>query len=103
MFPLSTVVFPDAELPLHVFEPRYRQLVADVLETTREFGTVLITAGSEVGGGDRRAEIGTLVRVEMAMPLEDGRWLLATLLVALVAWRSLRRFVALLGDGKDPA
>jgi len=78
MFPLSTVVFPDAELPLHVFEPRYRQLVADVLETTREFGTVLITAGSEVGGGDRRAEIGTLVRVEMAMPLEDGRWLLAT-------------------------
>jgi Lon protease-like protein len=78
MFPLSTVVFPDAELPLHVFEPRYRQLVADVLETTREFGTVLITAGSEVGGGDRRADVGTLVRVEMAMPLEDGRWLLAT-------------------------
>ncbi len=78
MFPLSTVVFPDAELPLHIFEPRYRALVDDILENDREFGTVLITAGSEVGGGDRRAEVGTLVRIEMAMPFEDGRWLLAT-------------------------
>ena len=78
MFPLSTVVFPDAELPLHIFEPRYQALVNDILENDREFGTVLITAGSEVGGGDRRAEVGTLVRIEMAMPFEDGRWLLAT-------------------------
>ena len=78
MFPLSTVVFPGAELPLHVFEERYRRLVGDVLDGNREFGTVLITAGSEVGGGDRRSEIGTLVLIEMAAPFDDGRWLLAS-------------------------
>ena len=78
MFPLSTVLFPGVELPLHVFEERYRQLVADVLATTREFGTVLITAGSEVGGGDRRSDVGTLVTIAMAAPFDDGRWLLAT-------------------------
>ena len=78
MFPLSTVLFPGVELPLHVFEERYRQLVADVLATTREFGTVLITAGSEVGGGDRRSDVGTLVTIDMAAPFDDGRWLLAT-------------------------
>ena len=78
MFPLSTVLFPGAELPLHVFEDRYRSLVADVLETTREFGTVLITAGSEVGGSDRRSDVGALVAIEMAAPFADGRWLLAT-------------------------
>ena len=32
MFPLSTVLFPGMRLPLHIFEPRYRQLVADLLE-----------------------------------------------------------------------
>ena len=78
MFPLSTVLFPGVELPLHVFEERYRQLVADVLATTREFGTVLITAGSEVGGGDRRSDVGTLVTIDMAAPFDDGRGLLAT-------------------------
>lgn len=75
MFPLSTVLFPSAELPIHIFEPRYRALIADVLETTNEFGTVLIKAGSEVGGGDQREDVGTLLRVEMAVPFEDGRWM----------------------------
>lgn len=76
MFPLSTVLFPGADLPLHVFEPRYRQLIDDVADTTRRFGTVLISAGREVGGGDRRCTIGTIVNIEMLMPLEDGRSIL---------------------------
>lgn len=78
MFPLSTVVFPGGLLPLHVFEERYRALVADVLDAGLEFGTVLITAGSEVGGGDRRSSLGTRLRIEAAEPVEDGRWLLVT-------------------------
>jgi hypothetical protein len=76
MFPLSTVLFPGADLPLHVFEPRYRQLIADVADSTRTFGTVLISAGSEVGGGDRRCTIGTRLGIEMLMDLEDGRSIL---------------------------
>ena len=73
MFPLSTVLFPRSELPLHVFEPRYRELIADCLAGESEFGVVLIERGSEVGGGDSRASIGTLAHIESTTPLGDGR------------------------------
>jgi ATP-dependent Lon protease len=44
LFPLpQTVLFPGALLPLHVFEPRYRALVRDILETHRALSVVLIT------------------------------------------------------------
>src|SRR5665213_2195919 len=54
MFPLSSVLFPGAALPLRIFEDRYRHLVADVMTGDRAFGVVLIARGSEVGGGDAR-------------------------------------------------
>jgi uncharacterized protein len=76
MFPLSAVLFPHAELPLHVFEPRYRQLMADCLSGDGEFGVVLIERGSEVGGGDQRVGVGTVAHIEKAAPLPDGRWFL---------------------------
>jgi Lon protease-like protein len=78
MFPLSTVLFPQAVLPLHVFEPRYRALVADCLAGSGEFGVVLISRGSEVGGGDERLAVGTVARIDTASPLPDGRWSLVT-------------------------
>lgn len=73
MFPLSTVLFPHAELPLHVFEPRYRSLTEDCLAGDRRFGVVLISRGSEVGGGDERYRIGTVARIEAVSRLDDGR------------------------------
>jgi Lon protease-like protein len=76
MFPLSTVLFPEAPLPLHVFEPRYRRLTADCLAGDGTFGVVLITRGSEVGGGDQRVSVGTVAQIEEAAPLPDGRWVL---------------------------
>ena len=75
MFPLSTVLFPCAGLPLHVFEARYRALIADCLASDREFGVVLIARGSEVGGGDQRVDVGTLARIDQVAELEDGRML----------------------------
>ncbi|MGO9455713.1 MAG: LON peptidase substrate-binding domain-containing protein [Acidimicrobiales bacterium] len=78
MFPLSTVLFPSSVLPLHVFEPRYRALVADCLAGSGEFGVVLIARGSEVGGGDERLRVGTVARIDRASPLSDGRWSLVT-------------------------
>lgn len=75
MFPLSTVLFPLAGLPLHVFEDRYRALMADCLDRDGEFGVVLIARGSEVGGGDRRVDVGTVARIDQAAELEDGRML----------------------------
>ncbi len=58
MFPLGTVLFPYALLPLHVFEPRYRVMIRHVMDSDHEFGVVLIERGSEVGGGDVRFDIG---------------------------------------------
>lgn len=76
MFPLSAVLFPQATMPLHVFEPRYRQLMRDCLEGDPRFGVVLIERGSEVGGGDQRAALGTRGVITRAAELPDGRWVL---------------------------
>lgn len=76
MFPLGTVLFPKAALPLHVFEERYREMTRVCLEGEREFGVVLISRGSEVGGGDERRTIGTIAHIEMASPFPDGRYAL---------------------------
>jgi Lon protease-like protein len=74
MFPLGAVLFPGAVLPLHVFEPRYRQLMTDCLAGERRFGVVLISRGSEVGGGDQRVSVGTEASIEEAAHFDDGRW-----------------------------
>ena len=78
MFPLGTVLVPGMRLPLHVFEPRYRELVRVCLETDPEFGVVLIERGSEVGGGDVRFGTGCVARIAEAAAADDGRWLLLT-------------------------
>ena len=71
MFPLGNVLFPHAQLPLHVFEPRYRALAETCLAGDGEFGVVLIERGSEVGGGDTRFSIGTVARIVAAGRLPD--------------------------------
>ncbi|HEY7915989.1 MAG TPA: LON peptidase substrate-binding domain-containing protein [Acidimicrobiales bacterium] len=76
MFPLSTVLFPHAGLALHVFEARYRALMADCLAHAADFGVVLIARGSEVGGGDQRFEVGTVARISQVARLEDGRMMI---------------------------
>jgi Lon protease-like protein len=76
MFPLGTVLFPHALLPLHVFEPRYQALVRHCLSGDGQFGVVLIERGNEVGGGDVRFPVGTRARLVEAVALGDGRWYL---------------------------
>lgn len=73
MFPLSTVLFPSARIPLHVFEHRYRVMLRQCLETDGCFGIVLISRGSEVGGGESRTSFGTVSVIENASWLPDGR------------------------------
>lgn len=73
MFPLGSVLFPFGPLPLHIFEPRYQQLLNHALEGDRRFGVVLITRGSEVGGGEERAPIGTIAHIEEHQRFDDGR------------------------------
>ena len=79
MFPLGTALLPGAVLPLHVFEPRYRQMVHDLLANDvdePEFGVVMIERGREVGGGDVRTRVGTVARVIEMGALPDGRYAL---------------------------
>lgn len=78
MFPLGTVLFPHAVLPLHLFEERYRALAEACLRGDGRFGVVLIERGFEVGGGDIRFGVGTVARIVEAARTPDGRFLLAT-------------------------
>jgi uncharacterized protein len=94
MFPLQAVLFPGAPLHLHVFEPRYQGLLADCLAGDRSFGVVLITRGSEVGGGDVRAVTGTRALIEVVEHLPDGR--------ALVVARGTERFAVSTWLDDDP-
>ncbi len=79
MFPLGLVLFPGAYLPLHVFEPRYREMVVACLSGTPEFGVTLIERGSDVGGGDARFDVGCVARIVAAAQLDDGRWAIGAL------------------------
>ena len=79
MFPLSAVLYPHAQIPLHVFEPRYRELTRECLAGDSRFGVVLIERGREVGGGDQRMAVGTCAAITKAAALSDGRWLLVVL------------------------
>jgi Lon protease-like protein len=74
MFPLGMVVFPHQTAGLCVFEPRYRQLLADV-ERERRFGTCLIERGSEVGGSDERSFVGTVLEILGTHRLSNGQTL----------------------------
>ncbi len=78
MFPLGLVLFPGMYLPLHVFEPRYQELVRVCLAGTPEFGVALIERGSDVGGGDARFDAGCVARIVAAAQLDDGRWAIGT-------------------------
>lgn len=73
MFPLGSVLFPGGVLPLHVFEPRYLEMLGDVLDGGGEFGVVLIERGSEVGGDDVRFDVGTMARVARVGALDEER------------------------------
>lgn len=74
LFPLNTVLFPGMEIPLHVFEARYREMIALCLREHTPFGVVLIKSGSEVGGPAVPYEVGTLARIASAERMDDGRY-----------------------------
>jgi uncharacterized protein len=84
LFPLESVLFPGALMPLHIFEPRYRLLIRRCIERKLHFGIVLIRSGSEVGGGAEPYDVGTEAKIVAESPLPDGR--------SYVVTRGERRF-----------
>jgi Lon protease-like protein len=77
LFPLPDLVFfPNTRMPLHVFEPRYRQMVSDALTGEARFGIVLLRPGWQTNyyGAPPVYGCGTVGAIEQAVSLEDGRF-----------------------------
>ena len=77
LFPLPGVVlFPHVSLPLHVFEPRYRKMVKDALESHRTIGMILLRPGWEADYYGRPPVFpsGCAGRIEACEPLEGGKY-----------------------------
>ncbi len=82
LFPLGSVLYPGLILPLHIFEDRYRQLVADLLAEPepRKFGVIAIRRGRETGidGVSALYETGCTAVVRRVEKHPDGRFDLVT-------------------------
>ena len=91
MFPLGSVLLPGGILPLHVFEPRYRDMVRDCLRVDGEpeFGQALISHGWETGGGDDRVMVGTVAQMLQVDAIDENRYALVavgTRRIRINAW-----------------
>jgi len=73
IFPLHTVLFPGMTLPLHIFEPRYLEMIGECLTNSQPFGVVLIDSGREVGGPAVPHPVGTVARISSAERQGGGR------------------------------
>ena len=79
IFPLAgAILFPRAQLPLHIFEPRYRAMVRDALAADQLIGMVQPVPGSDRDPGKSGRpdlfEVGCLGRITGSEALEDGRF-----------------------------
>lgn len=73
LFPVNTVLFPYAQLQLHVFEDRYREMVRYCTNNDQSFGVALIRSGEEVGGQAEPYMVGTAVRIVSVHTFDDGK------------------------------
>jgi len=74
LFPLGTVLFPGMPMPLHVFEPRYRQLMEDHGDDMLPFGISLIKGTREPGRDWEAHAVGTAASILRRRQRADGRW-----------------------------
>lgn len=74
LFPLNMVLFPQMPAHLHIFEPRYRQMIQRCIAEDLPFGIVLIRHGLEIGGAPAEPfAFGCTARISRVEHLEDGR------------------------------
>ena len=74
LFPLNVVLFPGAELPLHIFEPRYRQMINECYKQEKPFGVVLVQPESELFQEEPHI-VGTMAEIEAhGRRRMDFRW-----------------------------
>src|SRR5581483_10418080 len=75
LFPLNVVLFPGVVLPLHIFEPRYRQMIAECFQQKTPFGVVLARPES-LPLQEEPYPVGTMAEIHNLSQLEDGRYVL---------------------------
>lgn len=85
IFPLPVVLLPNELLPLHIFEPRYRQMLKDVQLTNHIFGVSFFSAEESVIEKPEAGSLGCAAEVRDVRMLEDGRANIAT--VGLIRYR----------------
>jgi Lon protease-like protein len=73
LFPLQTVLYPGLPIPLHVFEDRYREMFARILDGERRFGVVAIVRGRDVDADATYHPVGCLAEVAEVRRHPDGR------------------------------
>ncbi|MFN8592978.1 MAG: LON peptidase substrate-binding domain-containing protein [Thermomicrobiales bacterium] len=74
MFPLRAVLIPGELLPLHIFEQRYRKMLAARIHAVPAFGVVLVRRGREVADQPDVESIGTAATIVQSEQHADGRW-----------------------------
>ncbi len=80
LFPLNAVLFPGAVLNVHVFEPRYKQMLTECIDAGEGFGVALIADGAETGDADVVPHtIGSFAEIIEVMPLPFGRYYVSTI------------------------
>ncbi len=80
LFPLNAVLFPGAVLNLHVFEPRYLQMIQECLESGEGFGVTLIAEGAEAGDPNVKPyDVGSIAEIVEVQPLPFGRYFISTI------------------------
>ena len=89
LFPLPLVLFPSAPLPLHIFEPRYRQMLSDCIERDSRFGIVYRPESIEETDLEQ-GRVGCIAEVDDTHTLPDGR---SNIVVHGVRRFALQRFV----------
>jgi len=73
IFPLDLVLFPRQELPLRIFEPRYKQLVDDCVLGDGQFGVCLIDEKNSVNGWNSPKLVGTIAKITKCEDIQlDG-------------------------------
>ena len=72
LFPLHTVLFPGKLLPLHIFEPRYLNMIGECVTNNSVFGVALIADGKEVGEAAIPHDTGTTARIQTIEKQPDG-------------------------------
>ena len=85
LFPLAVVLFPGVPLPLHIFEPRYRQMLTDIRVSNNFFGLSYFDSSTSEKDIPPAGHVGCVAEVTETQTLPDGRANILT--VGLIRYR----------------